>query len=324
MTAPIWFKAMQGMPRLEKEQWQHLNWFSRWLVVSRSAVLLMTFVSAALGGLLAWSHENFQIGLWLMAVLGLMLAHACNNIINDFTDSYKGIDQDNYFRTRYGVQPLESGLMSRFELFRYLAVTGGAALSIAVFIYWQRGEAVLWLTMVGAFFVLFYTWPLKYIGLGEPAVLLVWGPLMVGGTYFVCTGDWSWQASWIGFIYALAPTSVLFGKHIDKLEADKQKGVRTLPVILGERRARFTVQALLGMQYILVFFSVVLGFASWPLLMVFATLPKYLRLFNVFMREKPEMCPERYPQNVWPLWFSAYAFDHTRWVGLGIMLGVVL
>lgn len=324
MTSPVWLKAIQGMPRIDKEQWLQLNVLSRWLVVSRSAVLLMTFMSAAVGGLLARSHEQFQLGLWLVAVIGLMLAHACNNIINDFTDSHRGIDQDNYFRTRYGVQPLESGLMSRFELFRYLAVTAVFALAMAGLLYWQRGEMVLWLTIVGAFFVLFYTWPLKYIGLGEPAVLLVWGPLMVGGTYFVSTGEWSWSTAWIGVIYALAPTAVLFGKHIDKLHADREKGVRTMPVILGEKRARFTVQVLLGMQYVLVFFTVVLGSASWPLLIVFATLPKYLRLFNVFMREKPEQRPERYPNQVWPLWFSAYAFNHTRWVGLGIILGLVI
>jgi 1,4-dihydroxy-2-naphthoate octaprenyltransferase len=45
-----------------------------------------------------------------------------------------------------------------------------------------------------AFFVLFYTWPLKYIGLGEIAVLIVWGPLMIGGGYFV------WSAVLTGLI----------------------------------------------------------------------------------------------------------------------------
>ena len=56
-------------------------------------------------------------------------------------------------------------------------------------------DLALALMAAGAFFVLFYTWPLKYIGLGELAVIIVWGPLMVGGGYFVVTGDWSWQAA---------------------------------------------------------------------------------------------------------------------------------
>ncbi|HAN69612.1 MAG TPA: prenyltransferase, partial [Halieaceae bacterium] len=76
------------------------------------------------------------------------------------------------------------------------------------------------LFLAGAFFVLFYTWPLKYIGLGEPAVLLVWGPLMVGGTYYIVAGAWSNEVAWLSLVFALGPTTVLFGKHIDKLDAD--------------------------------------------------------------------------------------------------------
>src|SRR2546430_10339218 len=38
----------------------------------------------------------------------------------------------------------------------------------------------LFRSLAGAVFVLFYTYPLKYIGLGEVAVILVWGPLMIG------------------------------------------------------------------------------------------------------------------------------------------------
>ncbi len=38
--------------------------------------------------------------------------------------------------------------------------------------------------------------------------------------------------------YALGPTTVIFGKHIDKLDADKAKGIHTLPVIIGEKAAR--------------------------------------------------------------------------------------
>src|SRR5438094_217442 len=100
----------------------------------------------------------------------------------------------------------------------------------------------------GLFVSVFYVAPpirLKWHGLGEPGVFVVWGPLMVVGTFFVATGQipgWVWIAS---LPYAILVTTVLFGKHIDKIEADKRKGVRTMPVILGERRARLVVQGLM-------------------------------------------------------------------------------
>ena len=53
--------------------------------------------------------------------------------------------------------------------------------------------------------MLFYTWPLKYIGLGEIAVLLVWGPLMIGGGYFVITGVWDWNVVLAGLPTPWAP-----------------------------------------------------------------------------------------------------------------------
>ena len=38
--------------------------------------------------------------------IGLIFAHATNNLFNDFTDYRPGVDKDNYFRTQYGPQPL--------------------------------------------------------------------------------------------------------------------------------------------------------------------------------------------------------------------------
>jgi 1,4-dihydroxy-2-naphthoate octaprenyltransferase len=49
--------------------------------------------------------------------------------------------------------------------------------------------------------------------------------------------------------YALLVTVVLFGKHIDKIEADTKLGVRTLPCILGEARARLVGQWLMILFY---------------------------------------------------------------------------
>jgi 1,4-dihydroxy-2-naphthoate octaprenyltransferase len=132
------------------------------------------------------------------------------------------------------------------------------------------------LMLAGAFFVLFYTWPLKYLGLGEPAVLLVWGPLMVGGTCYVISGVWNETIVWLSLLYALGPTTVLFGKHIDKLELDRAKGVRTLPVLLGEPLARRFVQGMLILQYAGCLALVVAGAEHWLLLAVFLPHRRFL------------------------------------------------
>ena len=112
----------------------------------------------------------------------------------------------------------------------YILVTGIIALGTGLFITWQVGPATLWLVGLGLFFLLFYTWPLKYYGLGEISVILVWGPLMVGGTYFVVSGGyWNNWVALVSLIYADRAGHRASGKHTDKLTEDKLKGIRTFP-----------------------------------------------------------------------------------------------
>lgn len=324
LDVKMWGRALAQMPRLSPGEWQALDPVARWLIACRASVLFMTFTAAALGGLLAWRAGQFHWDLWLATVIGLVFAHATNNLLNDYTDSRRGIDRDNYFRNQYGVHVLEDGLMSQRQFWRYVIVTAAVALVLGGWLVVQRSGLTLHLMLAGSFFLLFYTWPLKYYGLGEPAVLLVWGPLMVGGTYYVLAGNWSADVTWLSLVFALGPTTVLFGKHTDKLDADRSKGVRTLPVILGPCLAQ---QAVLGMfiaQYLLCVALVLTGSFGWPLLLVLCNLPLMPRLWRVFRASKPESCPPGYPAGVWPLWFSAHAFLHTRRFTLLFLAGIVL
>jgi 1,4-dihydroxy-2-naphthoate octaprenyltransferase len=285
-------------------------------------VLVMTFISAAIAGLLAARAGRFDLLLWLMVTVGLLFAHATNNLVNDFTDHLKGVDKDNYFRAQYGPQPLEHGLMTRGQVLLYTAVTGLIALGAGAILVAVRGEATLALLGIGVFFVLFYTWPLKYIGMGEVAVILVWGPLMVGGGYYVITGEVSLPVILASLPVALAATTVLFGKHIDKLGADAAKGIRTMPVLLGETHARHATIVMLTLQYLLVIALVLSGYLSWLLLAIFAALPWYVRAVRVFRQPRPSAPPPQYPPNIWPLWFAAFAFQHTRRFGSLFLLGL--
>jgi 1,4-dihydroxy-2-naphthoate polyprenyltransferase len=324
LDVAMWGRALRVMPKLDREQWSRLDVVSRWLVATRSAVLVMTFTSAAFAGLLAAKAGKFHLGLWVLVTLGLLLAHATNNLINDLTDSWKGVDKDNYFRTQYGPQPLESGLMSVRELLVYVAVTGLAALSIGVALVATRGAGVAWLLGAGALFVLFYTFPLKYIGLGEPAVLLVWGPLMVGGGYYVITGEWSTPVAIASVAYALGPTAVLFGKHIDKLAEDRAKKIYTLPVILGESAARWSVLGMLAAQLALVVGLVASGYFHPVALLALAAAPALRGVYAVLSRPRPTAPPPELPAGVWPLYCVAAAFAYNRKFGMWFLLGLLL
>src|SRR4028119_614342 len=108
--------------------------------------------------------------------------------------------------------------MSARDVLLYAAGTGLVALLAGVCLVFLRGLPVLVLLAAGAFFVLFYTWPLKYVGLGELAVLVVWGPLMIGGGYYTITGEWNADVVLAGLPYALGTLVTTFGNPTANLE----------------------------------------------------------------------------------------------------------
>lgn len=317
-------QALTAMPQVSVSAWRASPVLVRWLISARASVLVMTFTAAALGGLLTITTPGWSLSAWIICTVGLILAHATNNQLNDLTDSLRGIDEGNYFRLRYGAHVLEDGLLTRRGLLLYMSITGALAAMCGIWLVVTVAGSLLIPFLLGSLLLLFYTWPLKQWGLGELAVLLVWGPLMVAGAGHAATGSWDWQVAAIGFSFALGPTTVIFGKHIDKLSFDREKGMRTLPVRLGDRRARHWVQGMLLAQYLTTALLVAAGWLPWPVLLVLLALPRFLRCWQAFSAPAPDAPPESFPASAWPLWFSAYAFDHTRWFGILFLAGYCL
>ncbi len=319
----MWGRALRVIPRIDRAEWDRLDIVSRFLIASRSAVFVLTFTSASIAGLLAVRDGRFDAGVWVLATLALVLAHATNNLLNDLTDHLKGVDRDNYFRAIYGPHTLEHKLLSIRQLLAYAAFSGAIAIAIGAYLVALRGPLALALMAAGAFFVIFYTYPLKYIGLGEIAVLLVWGPLMIGGTYFVVTGLWDWNIALVGLPYALGSTTVIFGKHIDKLTDDRSRGIHTLPVLIGETAARWTVSAMLILQYAIIAYLVATGFLTPAVLVVLLALPKLRAALAAYAKPRPVERPASYPAAAWPLYLVHFAFLHNRRFGLLLLLGLV-
>jgi 1,4-dihydroxy-2-naphthoate octaprenyltransferase len=329
MNFAMWKKALTVIPNVTKEEWDKLDLISKWLIASRAAVLVMTFLSALLAGLFAW-HDGYKVNFlaWFILALGLVLAHATNNIFNDYTDYTRGVDKDNYYRTMYGPQPLSSGLMTMRQHLTYFGVTAFLAVLCGVYLVFFRGnDRLVWVLLgLGAFFVLFYTWPLKYIAMGELSVLIVWGPLMIGGGYYVLTGAWNWSVVWASLPYVLGVVTVIFGKHIDKLPIDKAKKIHTLPVLIGEKAARYALLAMMVLPYLLVLLMIGLRYFTPLLLVVFLAVPTFLKLYPQFLQPKPETRPEGFPdgEGGWPLYFAPQSFINNRAFGMWFMVGLIL
>jgi len=314
-----------------------LDGLGKWLVMTRAAVFPMTLWSGTIGALLAVEQARVTGAVtidWIavvLAVVGIVLAHAANNLINDYFDMTEGIDTEGYVRALYAPHPVLSGWVTKATLRNVmvgLTVLGG--LIMLLLAYWH-GPLVIVFALAGLFLSVFYVAPpfsLKRHGLGELDVFLTWGPLMIGGTYLVAVTPLEIpklvQVMLFSMPYALLVTSVLFGKHIDKIEPDTKLGIHTVPVILGESLARRTNQALMILFYPLVLLAVLAGWVGpWVLLAVLA-IPTLWSVLKVYNQPKPAGPPPWYPARGWPLWFVGFAFRHVRLAGFLLTIGLVL
>jgi len=302
---------------------------SRWLVLTRACVFQMSLTSGWIGGLLALSVGPIDWGLFALTLAGLVLAHAANNLSNDFFDLQEGLDTRDYPRALYAPHPVLGGLTSRRGLAAaFVAITALDGL-LALYLTSVRGPLVLVFAAAGLLISLFYTaWPLKlkYRGLGEAGVFLVWGPLMIGGTFFVASGrlpTWVWAAC---LPYALAVTTVVMGKHLDKFPYDAPRHVRTLAVLLGEAATNRLIRGMMVAFYVVSLGLVLTGTLSVWVLLVGLSLPRLVSVWKLYRRPKPASPPENYP--VWPLWYVSWAFYWTKQAGtlfvLGLVAGVIL
>ena len=304
---------------------------SKWLVITRAAVFSMTVTSGLIGGLLAIGAQQLtkevtvNWALLGLAIVGLVVAHAANNMINDYFDLEGGVDTDDYVRALYAPHPILSGWVTKKQLAAAILLANAIDLAIMLFLVSQRGPLVAAFALGGLFVSVFYVAPpirLKHIGLGEPGVFVVWGPLMVVGTFFIATGEipgWAWIAS---LPYAILVTTVLFGKHIDKIDADTKKGVRTMPVLLGDARARLVAQVLMVAFYPIVIGAVLAGWIGPWVLLVILGIPRLMSVLRTFSAQRPDVAPHSYVG--WPLWFVGAAFIHTRRAGGLLVLGLLL
>lgn len=325
----MWKKAITSLVKMDSvEEWRNLDVISKWLIATRSGVTIVTLYTCAIGGILAWRDGYFHILPWLIITLGLFIAHGTNNLLNDYTDFSRGVDSDNYFRTQYGVHPLVQNFWTKKQQLTWFVVSGFLAVLSGVFalIYTHFSLEIITLFTFGAFVLLFYTWPLKHIALGELCIFLIWGPIMASGVYLVLARGMVnsvWDIALAAIPFGLSVVSINIGKHIDKSAEDRKKRVGTLPVVIGEKTARYLNMFIFILIYLVILYMVFVSRYFTPiLLIVFFAGKRALYAIGVHTKQRPPEPPKEWP--AWPTWFSGFAFHHNRLFSNLFIIGLIL
>ncbi len=265
--------------------------YKYWFLATRPWSFAMSAISVSVGSALAAVHGHFYGHLYLMTVAGIVLMHAAGNLLNDYYDVIGGIDTFESGTARYRPHPLLEGklspLMVRNAAFVFLAAGGIIGFLLASL----RGWPVIALGLAGAFGAIAYTAPpvrYKYIALGEVAVFMIWGPLMVAGAYFVQAGALSFEPVLASIPFGILVAQVLLANNMRDIEHDAARGIRTLGTVLGKAAALNLYLLLMLLAYAAVGLMAFLGPLSPWALLVFASVPLAWRLLVEMNREIPE------------------------------------
>ncbi len=325
----MWKTAFTQLVKMEeKTKWDGLDVISKWLIATRSAVTMVTLYACVIGGLLAWRFGHFAWLPMLIITLGLFIAHGANNFLNDYTDFSRGVDTPKYFRTEYGVHPLAQGFWTKRQQTVWFLISGVLAFLSGIYalFYTNFSPVIIGLFAFGSLILLFYTWPLKYMALGELLIFLIWGPVLVAGVYLVLSRGATeniWQIALAGVPFGLSVVSINIGKHIDKSDQDRAKGVGTLPVRLGEKFSRYLNMAVLALIYLVILYLIfVPRFFTPVLLLVFFAGKRLLLAIGVHTKPRPTEPPKEW--GGWPAWFSGFTFYHNRLFSNLFVLGIIL
>src|SRR4029450_2249030 len=200
------------------------------------------------------------------------------------------------------------GLVTKKQLLAGIAICQVLDLAIMITLIQRQDWWIAAFALGGLFLSWAYTAPplrLKKIGLGELDVLVTWGPLMVGGVYYAGVGALPWGGVGAAAVYALLPTTVLMGKHIDKLPYDAPAGTKTFPVLVGERAARVITQSMIVVYYLGVITLVGVAALPRPPLIPLRAVRRAVKAIQAFSPPKPTEPPPDNP--VWPLWWAPIA-----------------
>ncbi|APC39019.1 1,4-dihydroxy-2-naphthoate octaprenyltransferase [Clostridium estertheticum] len=244
-----------------------------WLRAIRPFSFTGSVIPVTIGAILAIKHNNFQFGYFILSIVAILLLHTSVNLLSDHDDYENKVDtKDSYGSS--GV--ILENLLSSKQIFRcgILCLILGSL--IGLFLSYEKGVFILILGLIGALGGYSYTGKplmLKYKGLGAPLVFLLFGPLMVIGSYYVQTKCISAAVILISIPVGLLTTAILHANDIRDIHHDKNAGIKTLSMLVGKNNAKKLYYGMLILSYVSLIIMIFFGVLPLPSLLCLITLP---------------------------------------------------
>ncbi|MFB3133801.1 MAG: 1,4-dihydroxy-2-naphthoate octaprenyltransferase, partial [Rhodothermales bacterium] len=156
-----------------------------WTAAARPKTLGAAVAPVLVGTAMAWEAGGFHAPAALCALLGALLIQIGTNFSNDYADFLKGADTG----VRKGpLRVTQAGLVAPATMKRATVLVFALAFVVGLYLIWRGGWPILVIGVLSILSGVFYTvgrYSLADLGLADVFVLVFFGPVAVGGTYYV-------------------------------------------------------------------------------------------------------------------------------------------
>ena len=234
-----------------------------WLLAVRPKTLGAALAPIMIGTAVAFAEGKGHAGAALAALFGALLIQIGTNFSNDYFDFIKGADTEE----RLGpMRATQAGLVSPQAMLKNFVLIFGLAVLVGIYLVYRGGWPIVIIGILSIASGILYTggpMPLGYLGLGDLFVLIFFGPVAVGGTYYVQSLEISEVVILAGFGPGLLATALLAVNNLRDEPTDKKVGKKTLAVRFGPGFARAEYLAAFTLALILPFVLAFRTDAHW-------------------------------------------------------------
>ncbi len=249
------------------------------VTIIRIPFLLLALILGLLGAAVAWYESRrfgtpFNLGYACLATVGLLIAHAAVNIFNDYFDARSGLDEKTR-RTPFsgGSGAMPNGLLTPREGLRLGIACFVLLAPIAAFFLWKSGWMLLPLLVASMLLIVLYTPLILKMGYPEWSPGLGLGILPVMGAYFVHTGEYALTAFIASMPSFFLVHNLLLLNEFPDVEADVTVNRRTLPIVIGKKRASCFFALVTLLVYLWIAWAVAFRYMPVYTLLSMLTLP---------------------------------------------------
>ena len=215
------------------------NSIKAWILAARPKTLAAAATPVLLGCALAYTAGAFQ---WIPAILCFLFAFSMQidaNFINDYYDYLKGSDRED----RLGPErACAQGWITLSAMKKGLIITTLLSCCWGLLLLRYCGLEMIPVGMLCVLFAFLYTagpYPLAYHGWGDVLVIVFFGFVPVGCTYYTMAHDWTWNVTIACAACGLVSDLLLMLNNYRDRDQDKISGKRTLVVRFGEAAGRW-------------------------------------------------------------------------------------